>query len=56
MIAGLLTEGGVAAIEIGHDQRESVSGLLRAERLGVAVRKDMAGHDRCLIATRPSES
>jgi release factor glutamine methyltransferase len=56
MIAGLLTDGGVAAIEIGHDQRESVSGLLRAERLGVAVRKDMAGHDRCLIATRPSES
>ena len=56
MIARLLTEGGVAAIEIDHDQRESVSALLRAERLGVAVRKDMAGLDRCLIATRPSQS
>lgn len=56
MIAGLLTDRGVAAIEIGHDQRESVSALLRAEGLVVAVRKDMAGHDRCLIATRPSQS
>jgi release factor glutamine methyltransferase len=30
-----------------------VSALLHAQGLDVAVRKDMAGHDRCLIATRP---
>lgn len=54
-IARLLAEGGMAAIEIGHDQRESVSALLQEQGLGVAVRKDMAGHDRCLVATRPSQ-
>lgn len=52
MIARLLTSDGVAAIEIGHDQKESVSALMRAEGLGVAVHKDMAGHDRCLLAER----
>ena len=52
MIARLLTEGGMAAIEIGHDQRESVSALLQEQGLGVAPRKDMAGHDRCLVVTR----
>lgn len=51
MIARLLTEGGMAAIEIGHDQRESVSALLQEQGLGVAPRKDMAGHDRCLVVT-----
>ena len=51
MIARLLAKGGVAAIEIGHDQRESVSALLHDQGLGVVTRKDMAGHDRCLVAT-----
>lgn len=51
MIARLLTEGGMAAIEIGHDQRESVSALLQEQGLGVATRKDMAGHERCLVVT-----
>ena len=55
VIARLLAEGGMAAIEIGHDQRESVSALLQEQGLGVATRKDMAGHDRCLVATRPSQ-
>ena len=52
MIARLLAEGGMAALEIGHDQRESVSALLQEQGLGVAPRKDMAGHDRCLVVTR----
>lgn len=52
MIVRLLAEGGVAAIEIGHDQRESVAALLQEQGLGVATRKDMAGHDRCLVVTR----
>lgn len=51
MIARLLAEGGMAALEIGHDQRESVSALLQEQGLGVAPRKDMAGHDRCLVVT-----
>ncbi len=55
MIARLLAECGMAAIEIGYDQRESVSALLQEQGLGVAVRKDMAGHDRCLVATPPSQ-
>ena len=52
ILPGLLAEGGVAVIEIGHDQRESVSTLLSNQGLGVAVRRDLAGHGRCLIATR----
>lgn len=55
MIARLLAEGGMAAIEIGHDQRESVAALLQEQGLGVATRKDMAGHDRCLVVTRPPQ-
>lgn len=47
----LLAPGGMAAIEIGYDQRQSVSALLDASGLTVAVRRDLAGHDRCLIAT-----
>ncbi|HKY80160.1 MAG TPA: peptide chain release factor N(5)-glutamine methyltransferase, partial [Sphingobium sp.] len=40
------------AIEIGYDQRNSVSDLLCDQGLSVAVRRDLAGHDRCLVATR----
>lgn len=47
----LLTPRGMAAIEIGYDQRASVSALLADQGLKVAVRSDLAGHDRCLIAT-----
>ena len=52
MLPRLLAEGGVAAIEIGHDQRASVSTLLSDQGFEVAVRHDLAGHARCLIATR----
>ncbi|KQN01221.1 protein-(glutamine-N5) methyltransferase, release factor-specific [Sphingobium sp. Leaf26] len=47
----LIAPGGMAAIEIGHDQKDSVSTLLRDQGLVVAARRDLAGHDRCLIAT-----
>nr|WP_278254261.1 peptide chain release factor N(5)-glutamine methyltransferase [Sphingobium sp. BYY-5] len=50
----LIAPGGLAAIEIGHDQRESVSALLMEKGLDVAVRRDLAGHDRCLLAVHPS--
>ena len=49
----LLAPGGMAAIEIGHAQKDAVSFLLAEQGLSVAVRRDLAGHDRCLIATRP---
>lgn len=54
MLPPLLTSGGMAAIEIGHDQRESVTALLCDQGLSVAARRDLAGHDRCLVATLPS--
>jgi release factor glutamine methyltransferase len=50
----LIAPGGMAAIEIGYDQKDSVSALLHEQGLVVAVRHDLAGHDRCLIATHPA--
>ena len=47
----LIAPGGMAAIEIGYDQKDSVGALLRDQGLYVAVRRDLMGHDRCLIAT-----
>ncbi|QGP80321.1 peptide chain release factor N(5)-glutamine methyltransferase [Sphingobium sp. CAP-1] len=47
----LIAPGGMAAIEIGHMQAASVSALLVGQGLAVAVRRDLAGLDRCLIAT-----
>lgn len=47
----LIAPGGMAAIEIGAAQAETVSALLGAHGLNVAVRRDLAGRDRCLIAT-----
>jgi len=54
-IAPLLdfAEGGMAAIEIGAAQGETAAALFRAEGFLVAVRRDLAGHDRCLEITRP---
>jgi release factor glutamine methyltransferase len=50
----LIAPGGMAAIEIGYDQKDSVSALLQAQGLNVAARCDLAGHDRCLIVTHPA--
>ncbi|MEC3951082.1 peptide chain release factor N(5)-glutamine methyltransferase [Sphingobium sp. HWE2-09] len=50
----LIAPGGMAAIEIGYDQKDSVGALLRDQGLYVAVRRDLIGHDRCLIATHPA--
>ncbi|WP_416464901.1 peptide chain release factor N(5)-glutamine methyltransferase [Sphingomonas sp. VDB2] len=49
----LIAPGGMAAIEIGHDQAVSVTALLKERGLAVALRRDLAGHDRCLIVTNP---
>jgi release factor glutamine methyltransferase len=47
----LVAPGGMAAIEIGATQTTAVSALLIAQGLNVIVRRDLAGRDRCLIAT-----
>lgn len=49
----LIARGGMAAMEIGYAQKDSVSALLAAQGLAVTVRRDLAGHDRCLVATYP---
>jgi len=46
-----IAPGGMAAIEIGATQAEAVSALLTAQGLNVALRRDLAGRDRCLVAT-----
>lgn len=52
-LSRLIAPGGMAAIEIGHDQKDSVGALLRDQGLQVAAHRDLAGHDRCLVATNP---
>jgi release factor glutamine methyltransferase len=44
--------GGVAVIEIGRTQGESAAALFRAAGFRIAVRRDLEGRDRCLVATR----
>lgn len=50
----LIAAGGMAAIEIGYDQRQSVGALLAATGLAVRVRRDLAGHDRCMVVRTAS--
>ncbi|PZN95649.1 MAG: peptide chain release factor N(5)-glutamine methyltransferase [Alphaproteobacteria bacterium] len=48
----LLNPGGAAIIEIGATQAEPVADLARAEGFRILLRRDLAGHDRCLVLTR----
>jgi len=50
-LPGLIAPGGMAAIEIGATQGAAVTALLAGQGLGVALRRDLAGRDRCLVAT-----
>ena len=52
MLPRLIAKDGMAAIEIGYDQADSVSALLADQKLTVGLRRDLAGHDRCLVVTR----
>jgi release factor glutamine methyltransferase len=47
----LIAPGGVACIEIGATQAKGAGALFAGQGLAVSVRKDLAGHDRCLIVT-----
>ncbi|MBW6527918.1 peptide chain release factor N(5)-glutamine methyltransferase [Sphingomonas sp. RHCKR7] len=50
-LPGLLAPGGIACVEIGADQGESAAALFRAAGLAAALRRDLAGRDRCLVLT-----
>lgn len=49
VVGGLLEPGGLAAIEIGFDQAESVSVLLEEQGLEPVVALDLSGHTRALL-------
>lgn len=55
-LPALIAPGGMAAIEIGYDQRDAVTGLIEAVGLSARSLKDLAGHDRCLVVTRAGTS
>ena len=46
-----LAPGGVACVEIGSTQADAVSGLFVDQGFAVALRRDLAGHARCLVLT-----
>jgi release factor glutamine methyltransferase len=46
----LIAPGGVACVEIGSTQAAAVSALFAEAGLRVAVRRDLGGRDRCLVA------
>ncbi|WP_244624447.1 peptide chain release factor N(5)-glutamine methyltransferase [Sphingomonas sp. So64.6b] len=50
-LRALLAPGGAAILEIGMSQAEAVSALLEAQGFAVALRHDLAGHPRALVAT-----
>ena len=47
----LLNKGGLAAVEIGHDQAEAVTGLLTRDGLSSSVVNDLAGRPRAVLLT-----
>ncbi len=49
-LPALLAPGGVAIVEIGATQAEAVTALLVAQGLSVALRHDLAGRPRALVA------
>ncbi|WP_095012127.1 peptide chain release factor N(5)-glutamine methyltransferase [Tsuneonella mangrovi] len=50
-LSSLLETGGVAVLEIGANQAESVAAIARESGFAVQVRKDLANRDRALILT-----
>jgi release factor glutamine methyltransferase len=47
----LLAEGGLAAVEIGHDQAKAVTKLLARDGLQARAAQDFGGRDRVLLLT-----
>jgi len=48
-IGRLLTPGGLAAVEIGHEQDDAVEALLRDEGLEPRLARDLAGRPRAML-------
>ena len=51
VIGRLLAPGGLAAIEIGHDQSASAAALFAAEGHAAALARDLADRPRALLIT-----
>ena len=49
----LLADDGAAFLEIGAAQAAAVTALAAAAGLRCQVRRDLGGHDRCIVATAP---
>jgi release factor glutamine methyltransferase len=47
----LIARGGMAAVEVGADQADAVRNIFANHALMAKVRKDLAGRDRCIVAT-----
>lgn len=47
----LIAPGGAAILEIGSAQAEAVTALLAAQGLSIALRRDLGGNPRALVAT-----
>jgi len=50
-LPGLLNKGGLAAVEIGHDQAKSVTALLERNGLSARVVNDLAERPRAVLLT-----
>jgi release factor glutamine methyltransferase len=50
-LPALLNAGGLAAVEIGHDQAEAVTGLLARDGLSAHVANDLGGRPRAILLT-----
>ncbi len=50
-IARLIAPGGIACIELGAGQAAAVAGLFADSGLTIGTRRDLGGHERCLILT-----
>lgn len=50
-----LNPGGIVCLEIGPTQAAAVTALARHEGFDVACRRDLGGHDRCLVLQRASD-
>jgi release factor glutamine methyltransferase len=50
-LSRLLTPGGLAAVEIGHDQAESAADLLGSDGLQTRLARDLAGRPRAILLT-----
>ncbi|TVV72289.1 peptide chain release factor N(5)-glutamine methyltransferase [Sphingomonas solaris] len=53
LLAGQLAPGGIAVVEVGAGQALAVTALLDAAGFATANRRDLGGHERCIIVQVP---